>query len=84
MVLLTIREERLARKLQKDRAFLQEIVSTAKDEILATRSFEKLKDHVHREDNRRHEEATLLERMDKAQLAVKKFKHRMTQYEAQV
>jgi len=77
-------EERLARKLQKDRAFLQEIVSVTKEEMLLDRSFEKLKDHIRREDNRRNEEATLLDRMDKASLAVKKLKHRMTEYERQV
>lgn len=52
----------MAHKLQKDRAFIQEIVRQAKDELDDDRTFEKLKDNVSREDGRRHEEITLYER----------------------
>jgi hypothetical protein len=74
----------MAVKIQKDRAFLQEIISLAKEEIVENRSFEKLKDNVTREDGRRHEEITLMERAKKARQAVTQMLLKIKEFKLQM
>ncbi|CAG7838114.1 unnamed protein product [Allacma fusca] len=77
-------EERMAKKLQKDRAFLQELLRLARKEIDESRTFESLKDNVTREDGRRHEEITLMEREKNAVMAVTKMRQKIVDFKAQM
>ena len=79
-----LREDRMATKLQKDRAFLQELLRLAKKEIDDSRTFESLKDNVTREDGRRHEEITLMEREKKAIQSVAKMRQKIVEFTAQM
>jgi len=77
-------EERLALKIQKDRAFLQEVVRLAREELDAKRTFDVLKENVSREEDRSNEGTTLEERYNFAKKSVLDMKKKIEDYHQQI